>query len=174
MHPLASAREGRYGVRYGEANKRRIRTPAAFLGHKRATRRVDVTVMTRTRVYEKYRNAEWRNKKLALYQILLSSSAAADRRSCTVARSAGRCAVINRDSMQTTSKVCKAEFFPDESSLPWDIAGRRFTLLPHPSPYSFLSLSKHASASASDRPASAHAESVFLFTTLISMRERVA
>lgn len=44
---------------------------------------VDVTVMTRTRIYEKYHNAEWRNKKLALYQIPLSSSAAADRRSCT-------------------------------------------------------------------------------------------
>lgn len=84
----------------------------------------DVTVMTRTRIYEKYHNAEWRNKKLALYQILLSSSAAADRRSCTArrgaARSTGRCAVINRDSMQTTSKMCKAEFFPDESSLPQD------------------------------------------------------
>lgn len=40
--------------------------------------------MTRTRIYKKYYNVEWRNKKLALYQILLSSSTAADRRSCTI------------------------------------------------------------------------------------------
>jgi len=42
--------------------------------------------MTRTHVYEKYHNVGWCNKKLALYQIPLSSSTAADRRSCTVAR----------------------------------------------------------------------------------------
>jgi len=40
--------------------------------------------MTRTRIYKKYYNVEWRNKKLALYQILLSSSTAADRRSCAI------------------------------------------------------------------------------------------
>lgn len=59
---------------------------AILLFHKRATSRIDVTVMTRTRIYEKYHNVGWRNKKLALYQILLSSSTAVDRRSCTVAR----------------------------------------------------------------------------------------
>lgn len=41
--------------------------------------------MTRTRIYEKYQSVEWRNKKPVLYQIVLSSSTAADRRSCTVA-----------------------------------------------------------------------------------------
>lgn len=52
--------------------------------------------------------------------------------SSTCARSAGRCAVINRDSMQTTSKMCKAEFFPNESSFPRGTHrrcdGRRFAL----------------------------------------------
>lgn len=42
--------------------------------------------MTRARIYEKYHNAGWCNKKLTLYQIPLSSSAAAVRRSCTVTR----------------------------------------------------------------------------------------
>lgn len=48
------------------------------------------------------------------------------------ARSTGRCAVINRDSMQTTSKMCKAEFFPDESSLPWDPLAMAAVLHPLP------------------------------------------
>lgn len=61
-------------------------TFGTLLCHKRATPRVDVTVMTRTRIYEKYHNVGWRNKKLALYQIPLSSSTAVDRRSCTVTR----------------------------------------------------------------------------------------
>lgn len=68
---------------------KRVKNGVAFatlLRHKRPTPRVDVTVMTRTRIYEKYHNVGWRNKKLALYQIPLSSSTAADRRSCTVAR----------------------------------------------------------------------------------------
>lgn len=46
-----------------------------------------LTVMTRARIYEKYHNVGYgRNKKLTLYQIPLSSSAAAVRRSCTATR----------------------------------------------------------------------------------------
>lgn len=52
----------------------------------RAKPRIDITVMTRTHIYEKCHNVGWRNKKLTLYQIPLSSSAAADRRSCTATR----------------------------------------------------------------------------------------
>jgi len=106
---------------------------AILLRHKRATPRVDVTVMTRTRIYEKYHNVGWRNKKLRPLSnpaFLFNCSRPSIMHSSV--RSTGRCAVINRDAMQTTSKMCKAEFFPDESSLPWDTLAMAAVLHPLP------------------------------------------